>query len=139
MTVSVSLRITSPSMSADQIISSVGMPASRSWSKGDLRMTPKGGQLEGTRDNSYATFTLFQKQRLLLSDVLAKCEAQLADRVALFNAIQNDGGTTELFVGWFLERSGGDTLSSGLLAALGSLGLALSLDIYAADSQPTRE
>jgi hypothetical protein len=133
MTVSVSLRITSSALSAEQIVSSVGMTAAKAWSKGESRKTPKGQPLEGLREYSYATFPLFQKQRLLLSDVLKQCETQLADRATILKTIRDSGGTTELFVGWFLEQSGGDTLSSNLMMALADLGLALSLDVYPAD------
>ena len=46
------------------------------------------------------------------------------------------GGSTELFVGWFLERDGGDVFPHRLLTELGKLGLDLSLDIYPERHRP---
>lgn len=138
MTVTVSLRISSPVMPAALIVSGVGMTPSRAWSKGDARTTPKGQPLEGVRDSSYATFPLIRKRRSLLTDVLAECAERLADRATVFEAIRNGGGTTELFIGWFLDRSGGDTLPTSLMMSLAKLGLALSFDIYPSDSASTQ-
>lgn len=135
MRVTVSLRITSPAITADEIASLVGLDPSRHWNVGEARTTPKGQVLEGARKTSYATFRLVDKQRAWLSEVISTYERELADRAAVLEEIRNAGGTTELFVGWFLERSGGDTLPSALLRALGSLGLDLSLDVYPSDSQ----
>jgi hypothetical protein len=139
MTVTVSLRITSPVMPAALIVSGVGMTPSRAWSKGDARTTPKGQPLEGVRYSSYATFPLVRKRRSLLTDVLAECEERLADRATVFEAIRGTGGTTELFIGWFLDRSGGDTLPTSLMMSLAKLGLALSFDIYPSDTLPTQD
>lgn len=55
MTITVSLRITSPVMPAAWIVSGVGMTPTRTWSKGDATTTPKGKPLEGVRNSSYAT------------------------------------------------------------------------------------
>jgi hypothetical protein len=134
MTVTVSLRITSPVMSAGAMVAAIGMSPSRAWSKGEARSTPIGNPLEGVRDLSYASFPLVRKQRSLLSHVLAKCEGQLADRAAILEVIRESGGTTELFIGWFLDRSGGDTLPPRLMMSLANLGLALSFDIYPSEA-----
>lgn len=136
MTVTVSLRITSSAITADEIALLMGLTPSRHWNVGEARTTPKGQVLEGVWETSYATFRLVDKQRSTLSQVLSTCERQLVDRAEVLEQIRKAGGTSELFVGWFLERDGGDTLPSELLRGLANLGLDLSLDVYAAGTSP---
>lgn len=135
MTVTVSLRITSPESPVEPIVSSLGLEPSRASSKGYPRTDPKGNPLKGTWDKSFAVFPLHRNERVFLGEILANCERVLSSRAGALKAIRDAGGTTELFIGWFLERSGGDTLSSDLLSALAKLGLDLSFDIYPADAE----
>jgi hypothetical protein len=111
----------------------VGLTPTRSWSVGEPRSTPKGTPLEGIWRDSYATFDVWPTDRAWLNEALEQCVALLLDRAEALKEIRATGGKTELFVGWFLERSGGDSLPSALLSSLASLGLDLALDVYPAD------
>lgn len=93
-------------------------------------MSPSGAPSGGTRDHTYATFRLTEKRREWLSSVLAECIAMVDPHRSFLEKIRASGGRTELFVGWFLERCGGDVLPHRLLLQMAELGLDLSLDIY---------
>lgn len=130
MTSTISLRVTSTSMSSDEIASGLPWVPQRKWSIGEARMSPSGAPSGGTRDHTYATFCLTEKRREWLSSVLAECIAMVDPYRSFLEKIRASGGRTELFVGWFLERGGGDVLPHRLLLQMAELGLDLSLDIY---------
>ena len=130
MTVTISLRITSQALCADAIEDALGRVSSIKWSKGDARATPSGKVLHGVRTDSYANFLLVEKSRVWLSLALNDCNTQLAKHREFFSKIRREGGRAELFVGWFLERDGGDVLPYKLLAGIAALELDLSLDVY---------
>ena len=130
MTLTISLRVRSAVLSADAITTGLGWVPTMMWSVGEAHRNPNGDSLGGIRDHSYATFNLFRKQRTWLSDALGECAEKISPHRAFLKHIRDQGGSTELFVGWFLERDGGDTLPHQLLLELGNLGLDLALDVY---------
>jgi hypothetical protein len=59
----------------------------------------------------------------------------LEPHAEFLRSFKSTGGTAELSVGWFtVQRSGGAILLSDRLAEMGALGVDLSLDVYAPDS-----
>jgi hypothetical protein len=120
-------------MSADTMISSVGMKPSSAWNKGESLHLPHGRPFDSPRKQSFAAFDLLSNDKRPLPELILECTRRLRTLQPFFAELKSDGGMAELFIGWFLSRSGGDTLSSALLLDVGSAGLDLSFDIYPAD------
>jgi len=116
------------------MLATIGLEASVTWNKGDIRHTPKGRALEGVYDQSFAVFPLLKNDDGWLSESIVECINRLKHARDFFARIKGTGGRAELFVGWFLSQGGGDTLSSALLLEVSSLGLDLSFDVYPADA-----
>jgi hypothetical protein len=133
MRISVSLRIVSHSLTADDIVASLGLTSTRQWTKDEIRTSPSGLVLDGVWGNTYVAFRLIDRERIGLADALSSCTRQLDHLAPVLDRLRETGAEVELFVGWFLERDGGDKLPSDLLEALAKLGLALSLDVYGPD------
>lgn len=130
----ISLRLTSSTISADTMISTIGMQPCSAWNKGDSLHLPRGHSFDSPRKYSFAAFDLLRKDERPLADSILECTRRLETLRPFFAELKSeDGGIAELFIGWFLSRSGGDTLSSTLLLEVGNLGLDLSFDIYPAD------
>lgn len=128
---SISLRLTSSVIRADTMISTIGMTPSFAWNQGESRLMPHGKRLSSVKKNSYATFELVGTNDRWLPELLTESVAMLSKHRDFFHLLKNgEGGGAEFFVGWFLSRSGGDTLSSALLVDVANLGLDLSFDIY---------
>ncbi|HVI53487.1 MAG TPA: DUF4279 domain-containing protein [Luteibacter sp.] len=134
MTISVSLRIFSQDLTAADIVASLNLTPTRQWTKGEIRTAPSGRVLDGVWENTYVTFRLMDGQRIGLADALSSCVRQLDHLASVLDKLRQRGAKTELFVGWFLDKDGGDALPSDLLVALSNLGLDLSLDVYTADT-----
>jgi hypothetical protein len=58
----------------------------------------------------------------------------LAPHCHFLHGFRSQGGTIELFVGWFLDGPSGDVFDCDLLARLADLKIDLSLDIYGPDA-----
>ncbi|MET4677731.1 MULTISPECIES: hypothetical protein [unclassified Luteibacter] len=128
---SISLRLTSFIIPADFMISTVGMTPLFAWNKGESRLLPYGKELNSVKENSYASFRLFENDDRWLPEMLSESVERLRIHRNFFHQLKNDeGGRAEFFIGWFLSRSGGDTLPSSLLLEVANLGLDLSFDIY---------
>jgi len=131
----ISLRLRSNVISADTMISAVEMTPSFAWNKGEFRLLPHGKDLNSVKQDSYATFELFRSNHRWLPELISDSVKRLTAHRDFFLQLKNDeGGSAELFIGWFLSRSGGDTLPSDLLLEVANLGLDLSFDIYPADA-----
>ena len=44
--------------------------------------------------------------------------------------VRSEGGSVELFIGWYFDVQSGGTFTHHLLASVADLGIDLSLDIY---------
>jgi hypothetical protein len=53
MRISVSLRIVSHSLTADDIVASLGLTSTRQWTKDEIRTSPSGLVLDGVWGNTY--------------------------------------------------------------------------------------
>lgn len=110
---SISLRLTSSIIPADFMISTVGMTPSFAWNKGESRLLPHGKELNSVKENSYASFRLFENDDRWLAEILSESVGRLGAHRNFFHKLKKDeGGRAEFFIGWFLSRSGGDTLPS---------------------------
>lgn len=95
------------------------------------RTSPEGAPRPGRYAESDATFPLSEG-----AGPPAEAVAAAAGRVApygeRFLAWRAEGGAVAFFVGWFMEGgNSGGVFGPDLLARLGALGVALSLDIDA--------
>lgn len=125
----VSLRITHPSIRADEISRQLDLPADISWSSGDERRTPKGSLLKGTRKESYFCIQFPAVNSSLEQSILSAISLLMKSKDQLLR-IRSTGGQLEFFVSWFKESNGGFTLDLELLTLLAALNINLALDIY---------
>ncbi|QWT20461.1 DUF4279 domain-containing protein [Bacillus sp. NP157] len=132
MTVTVSLRATAPAGDLGSLAMALSLPASAQWQAGEARTTPRGTPLEGIRTESYIALKILPTERAWLSDAIGRCLDMLEPHRQRLDEFRANGVDLELFVGWFLERSGGESLRPAMMQRLADLGLSLSLDIYPA-------
>lgn len=132
----VSLSITHPSISPDEITAALNVEPSHSHKKGEQRYTTKGRLLEGKNKENFWRLTLHKEDRLSasnirLEDYLLSLNKEYATHSDYFSNIVATGGYIEYFVGWF---EGGHnlmaTLSPELLISTGELNIAIGLDAY---------
>lgn len=107
-----------------------GLPVVAQWGHGDARTTPRGKSLPGIRKGSYISLRIADRTRAWLSDVISDCIDVLESRRGVLEELRSNGASLELFVGWSLERSGGDSLTPELMERMARLGVSLALDIY---------
>ena len=132
---SLSLRVWHPTISPDTITKKLRLQPSRKWMAGEPRSTPKGSKLKGINKETYWTAELHREKSLLsrkmaLEDFLTEQLARLKKVEKYFRHIRKTGGRIEFFVGLFCDKNMGAEVPSSLLAAMGKLGIDLSLDIY---------
>jgi hypothetical protein len=132
---SVSLRVVHPTINPDSITNKLGLQPSRKWMAGEVRSTTKGNKLEGINKETYWTTRLHGgkslfSRRMVLEDFLSEQIARLKKEEKYFRHIRKTGGRMELFVGLFCDKNIGAEIPYSLLAAMGNLGIDLSLDIY---------
>lgn len=126
-----SLRLRHPdARDLDALLRRWSLDPTRSWRAGEARATPKGNLLGGIHRESYAATRLPLSDSSTLADALAAIMSTLAPLKPELAAFTDDGGKIELFVSWFFEANGGDTLDWRLLAALAECQIDLALDIY---------
>jgi hypothetical protein len=132
---SVSIRISHPTINPDTLTKKLGLQPSRSWMAGAQRSTPKGNILKGINKNTYWTAVLHREKNLSsrkrpLENFLSEQLARLKKVEKYLKYIRKTGGRIEFFVGLFCDKNMGAEIPSSLLAAMGKLGIDLSLDIY---------
>jgi hypothetical protein len=129
----ISLRLTHPSLDPSEITSALHLNPSRSWCAGEPRTTPTGRQLQGQNRETYWTAHLVEGRwpPARLPVLLGQALDQLAPHRDFFHGICSQGGTIELFVGWFFDdQNAGDVFDCDLLARMADLRIDLSLDVY---------
>jgi len=132
----VSLSITHPSITPDEITAALKIEPSRFHIKGEQRFTPKGKPLEGKYQENFWRFTPHEEYRVSASDIyledyLLSLNKEYASHKDYFSKLVTTGGYIEYCVGW-LE---GDhnlmaTLSPELLRSTGELHIAIGIDAY---------
>ena len=131
----VSLRIWHPTINPDSITRKLGMQPFRKRMVGEQRSTPKGNTLQGINKDTYWTAELhtgksLSSRKIALEDFLTDQLARFKKMGKYFGHIRKTGGRIGLFVGLFCDKNMGAEFPSSLLAAMGKLGIDVSLDIY---------
>ena len=133
----VSLRLVHPSDDLSHCSREFGLEPSREWKAGDDRTTPRGRPLEGTRHESYWTAPLDTSASQSIEDGLSQVAEWLAEHRTFMADHTRSGGSSELFIGFFLENfNTGFALSPSLLGKFSSLGVGLDFDMYGQDDEP---
>ncbi len=117
----VSLRLSHPTITPDEITSELGIKPrhARTKSRGGFYWC---SEQESGEDGALIT-------------AIDKFLDLLTPHAAFLRNFKSTGGTIELFVGWFTsQRPGGVELPADRLGEMGTLGVDLSLDVYAPDA-----
>jgi hypothetical protein len=135
----IGLRVRHPSMDPAEITYSLGLNPSQYWNAGERRTSRSDRPLEGIWPETYWTARVMEGERP--GKDLESAIAELADRLepkkGFFERVRSEGGTVELFVGWFFDGQSGDVFDCGLLARMADLKINLSLDLYPPDTPVT--
>ena len=131
----IAVRVKHPSIDPTVVTDALRIEPQHSWKAGVSRRTPTGELLEGTYRESYWTGQVLETERLSsdempLEDALNRSAARLQRAEEFLSKLIDDGGSIELFVGIFGAGTFGVELPAALLARLGGLGVAVSLDVY---------
>ena len=133
----ISLRFWHPTADLSRWTQLVGITPNRQWTAGESRTSPSGTPLGGERPDSYWSGTV-EIGELDIEDSLLEVVASLEKYRDAFESHSASGGSAELFIGYFLEAvNGGFALKPELLGRCASLGLALDLDIYGQEDEPS--
>jgi hypothetical protein len=130
---SISLRVTHPSRSLDDLTAELGIVPSRTWRAGEPRTTPRGEPLNGLYGEHYWTARLVDgvSTDRNLATALAAVLDKLFVKKEFIASLSKSGGRSEFFIGWFFdEGNSGDVLSSTLLGKLADFCIDLSFDVY---------
>jgi len=107
-----------------------------SWKAGERRQTPAGRPLAGIRTGTYWCCVIPRAGQQQLCASLEAVADRLAPHCRFLRGISQDGGSLELFVGWYSDTNSGEEFSWKLLRKLANLHLDLSLDVYGAQKRP---
>jgi hypothetical protein len=129
---SASLRFSGPDFETELISAFLGFEPKSKHSKGAARTAPGGKLLGGVYEASYCSFLLCKRRGgdlgVFLSGELDRFEKQAAN----FESHIASGNKVEFFIGWYGAGNIGEVFSSLLLRRMGTLGIDMALDIYAA-------
>jgi hypothetical protein len=125
----ISLRFFHPSADPENMIVLVGLKPRFAWKARAERKNKDSLLLGGTYSSSYCTFEIAEGSDGKLSEALSLAVQQLEEPRERLTAFRNDGGSLEIFVGWFSEGMSGETPSQ-LLGKLHNLGIDLLIDVY---------
>ena len=135
----VSLRVVHPAMDPQQICNRLGLKAHRKWKVGDKKQTPRGTPLSGVYKETYCTFDLTPPQECELERFIKRCNKTLESHKRFLRRISSTGGSTEYFIGMFLDSNHGAVFSPDVLAQLTKLQIGLSFDLYSGPDQKRRK
>ena len=135
----ISLRVRHPSTDPKTISTALGIEPKRSWKAGEPRLTPKGKPLEGIyRDTYWVADIAAGRWPNNLNTAIDDALTRLVRFRSFLHNMRAEGGTVELFIGWFFENQSGGVLSHDCLALAGDLQIDLSFDVYSPE-QPQNE
>jgi hypothetical protein len=127
----ISLRFRHPRRELSGCSSEFGLMPTRQWSAGQGRTSPRGEPLKGLWDESYWTTSLEIEPDEAIEIALARIAQWLSHHAPFLSTHSISGGSTGLFIGFFLEGfNSGFSLEPSLLAQYTSLGVALEFDLY---------
>jgi hypothetical protein len=105
-----------------------------------------GEPLQGVYPTTYwyAPVLTGRHPELTLDEGIRHTLGQLVVFRDFFHDVRSEGGSTELFIGWFFSRQSGEVLTYETLAKAGDLKIDISFDVYSivpsvgkADSETT--
>lgn len=136
----ISLRLWHPSIDPADITHALGLQPKWLWRAGTPRRTPTGTPLRGVYPSSYWTreITSGEWPPHDLAGATHDVLEQLVRHRTLFHRIRAEGGSSELFIGWFFNGQSGGLFGNKTLALAGDLQIDVSLDVYP-PSQPQHE
>jgi len=126
---SISLRVTHPRWSVDQIVAAFELTPKYSWAVGDSRVAPSGKPLGGTRKDSYCLFEVERGEDGEVARSLGNAVDLLMPRKANLLALRASGGTISFYVFWQAEGDTGEVMNLTLLANMVELGIELDLNV----------
>jgi Domain of unknown function (DUF4279) len=127
----ISLRVCHPSMAPETITEALGIKFERAWQAGEIRRTPTGTSLPDRNQSTYWTSVVVAgRWPLEINEAIDDLLKGLVRHRSFLHQIRAEGGSAELFVGWFFENQSGGVLTHQSLALAGDLQIDLSFDIY---------
>ena len=131
----ISLSISAQTITPETITSALGMEPKTTHRRGDTTRRLPSGRVVPRRPapENFWTRTLleFTNPPGDLPAELDKLLDQLEHARTLFDAVRDDGGKVEFFIGYFMRASNtGDNFTAPLLARLAAFGIGLNFDIY---------
>jgi hypothetical protein len=133
----VSLSITHPTITPDEITKAINIEPSCTAKFGEQRKSAQGKALDGKNRENYWRFTPHTENRLSgddiqLEDYLDLLNKQFAPHQEYFNSLVKSGGYIEYFIGWFEgDHNLITTFSPSLLKSTAELSIAIGIDAYA--------
>ncbi len=128
---SMSLRLRHPTESVESLVLDIGVSPIILQSLGEQRQTLSGTLLEGVYEQSYCNYNLARRKPGYFVDELEQWIVRLEDFRDIFSKIKRENGRIDIYVGVFVESTGGFMLSSKAMISLGSLGIDLDVEYYA--------
>ena len=129
----ISLRLWHASQNLNSISDILALTPSRIWRNGDDRTDIKGQKIGGIYENNYWSADISKGTADISSLAIALENAVelLSQNSEFFTNFVADGGTAELFIGWFMDGfNTGDVIGWRLLQSLAQLRLNLAFDLY---------
>jgi hypothetical protein len=133
----ISLRVRHPLYTDRVIVESLGMTPKIAHALGAQRTTPTGRVLDGSYTETFCVFTLLVRRQGWFEDGVAELLPSLSVHREFLRSIADTGGSSELYVGVFVDsaESVGFTLGIETMTALADLRVRLVGEYYW-DSEP---
>lgn len=136
----ISVRIRHPSAAPQRITEELGIQPWHFGKADERRRTPKGTPLNGFNSDSFWMARVLEgRWPSAIGDGIHEVLASLAPKKAFLHALRSEGGTIELFIGWFFENQSGDVLSYQSMALAGDLQVNLLFDVYPPDQPQAQD
>ena len=127
----VSLRVTHPAASADEVCSLLRLDAIMKRSVGKVRTTNKGKSIPGVWSETYCGFEIDSTPEMPLAECLQRLLVLIKEREGSLRELQRSGGRASVYVlATPIEGTFGETLCWNTMRELALLELDLSMEIY---------
>jgi hypothetical protein len=124
------LRVHHPQLHPDGIAASLGIIAFRAWEVGKPRTTPEGRLLPGNNKETYCVFELNHEATKVAENIEDVVRGFLEPRSAVFLALAESGGRTELYVTWETTSNTGAIFAWEILKRLVALRISLAVEWF---------
>lgn len=128
------LTISHPALDPDAVTRTLGMEPQHAWRAGDLRTTPKGTALEGTRATGYWAANPFsygwrKSTDALVEDTLEEVVTLLEPRRKFLMEFSK-AGSVRIWVRTSSSHNYAFEMAPGMLARISALGATFVHDVY---------